>query len=161
MASEGMFCPHCGANQTKDDVRERLDQMEESLTNTIRKENTAALTRLCTLALFLAAFGLLRAYFVELIGSKLDSSDYGWRLFGWIFMLGHLGKAIGAMMMLKRSLRALYIYTASMVIYLLAVFIKTGAYHNQWSLWSSMVIALPGLVLLYLFWRPDIRNKLA
>lgn len=143
MDQEINFCPNCGEDQR--------------IINT--KDNATFLIVLCVLTIIGSIFTIGRAYLYEMISMMDNNSNY---LRGWVYAASGIGTLVGAIMMIKRSLKGLYIYTASQVIYIITVIIASfsygdefGSHGNEATLLASaiaMFFLLPSVVFLVLYW---------
>jgi hypothetical protein len=143
LVDQSNFCPNCGADQ------------KISLANATVKEPATFLVALCVLTILGSVFGIARGFIYEVV-SELDSGGNYYR--GYIYILTNIGTLVGAIIMLRRRLSGLYIYTACQIIYILTVFGASLSYDDLFD--GSGVIAsgisalflVPSIVFLILYW---------
>ena len=134
------FCKTCGSNQNPPQ-------------NNVIKKDSTLLTVLCILTIIGSLFGILRGWLYELV-STVGNDDY---FRGWIYIFANIGTLVGAIMMLKRKILGLHLYTVFQSIYILTVIYATLVYEisdfEGLAIVLSMFFLIPSVVFLILYWQ--------
>ncbi len=141
------FCKICGTNQNEEQ-------------NDLIKSNTTFLTVLCVLTIIGSLFGIARGWIYELVSSMGNDGYYR----GWIYIITNIGTLAGAIMMLKRQINGLYLYSVSQGVYVLTVIYTTILYESSefegFALFISMLFLVPAIVFLILYWQNMFKKHL-
>ena len=141
------FCKICGTNQN-------VEQ------NDLIKTNTTFFTILCVLTIVGSLFGIARGWIYELVSTMGDDGYYR----GWIYIITSIGTLAGAIMMLKKELKGLYLYSVSQGVYILTVIYTTILYETSefegFALIISMLFLVPAIVFLILYWQTMFKKHL-
>ena len=145
MDEEINFCLSCGQDQ-------RINNPNQ------HKSNASFLIVLCVLTMIGSVFTIGRAYLYEMVSMMNESSNY---FRGWIYAGSAIGTLVGAIMMIQKKLKGLYIYSAFQIIYILTVIIASFSYNDDFgrhgkeaSLLASgiaMFFLLPSVLFLILY----------
>ena len=154
MDEETNFCPTCGEDQ-------RVAQTNQ------QKSNATFLIVLCVLTIIGSIFTIGRAYLYEMVSMMGGSSNY---IRGWIYAGTAIGTLVGAVMMIQKKLKGLYIYSAFQIIYLITVIIASfsygddfGSHGKEATLLASgiaMFFLLPSALFLILYWTKMVKKHL-
>ena len=150
MEEETNFCPSCGQDQ-------------RAYNSNQHKSNASFLIVLCVLTIIGSVFTIGRAYLYEMVSMMDESSNY---FRGWIYAGSAIGTLVGAIMMIQRKLKGLYIYTAFQVIYLITVIIASFSYGdtfdgaNALASGIAMFFLIPSVIILILYWTNMIKKHL-
>jgi hypothetical protein len=156
MEEEINFCPTCGEYKRGNNVN-------------LQKSNPTFLMVLCVLTIIGSVFTIGRAYLYEMSSLLGAHSNY---IRGWIYVGSSVGTLAGAIMMIKRKLDGLYIYSASQVINIITVLVASFSYSaafrnsvgcNEDLLLASgiaLFFAAPSIVFLVLYWTDMIKQHL-
>lgn len=143
------FCPACGADQ-------RFGPGAN--------QSSVLLIVLCVLTLVGSVFQLFRGMLYELVAAADNNSEY---IRGWIYSITAVVTIIGAIMMLQKQLKGLYVYTAGQVIYLLTCFWATSVYMNDPDFGGegiviaiSSLFIIPAIIFLIVFWGNECKRVL-
>jgi drug/metabolite transporter superfamily protein YnfA len=158
MEEEINFCPRCGEDQRANNVNQQ-------------KSNASFLIALCVFTIIGSVFTIGRAYLYEMVSMMGEGSNY---FRGWIYAGSAIGTLVGAIMMLQRKLKGLYVYSAFQGIYIITVLVASFSYSdtfdsfdggngNEASLLASgiaMFFLLPSILFLILYWTNMIKKHL-
>lgn len=143
------FCPVCGADQRF---------------NPGANQSSVMLIILCILTLVGSVFQLFRGMLYELVAAADNNSEY---IRGWIYSITAIVTIIGAIMMLQKQLKGLYVYTAGQAIYLLTCFWATSVYledvtdSDRILVWIiSSIFIIPAIIFMILFWMDECKRVL-
>lgn len=126
--------------------------------------NTSMLTILCIMSILGSLFTIGRGMLYELI-AEIDGGDY---VRGFTYALTSVGTTIGAVMMLGKSLKGLYVYTVCQSIYLLTVIIATSSHmsgklfrgEEEWAIFIASIFFVPSALFLWVYWSPGVKKCL-
>ncbi|WP_298512843.1 zinc ribbon domain-containing protein [uncultured Kordia sp.] len=156
IAAEVKFCPHCGAKQPSQTA---------NIPNTAEQEAQAKpptiIIILAVLTICGSLFGIGRALLYDLFGSA--TNDDSIRIRAIIYVVTSVGTILGAVFMLLKQRKGLYIYTVFQVIYIATVIYAASAHsHKDENLSSAMLVffVVPAILFLILYWLKDIRKHL-
>ncbi|MFY0603296.1 MAG: zinc ribbon domain-containing protein [Flavobacteriaceae bacterium] len=137
------FCPSCGAG----------------LLNDRSNRNSSLLMVLCILTILGSVFTIIRALLYEAFSEFDRSSEY---IRGWIYAASAIGTLTGAIMMIKKQLNGLYLYTIFQIIYLITVIIATFSYgeFGGFAFIISLFFIVPSVLFLILYWTNSVKNNL-
>ncbi len=154
------YCQYCGSHQLRDELMDRLDRVENSINNTVKKENTGLLVALGVISIIGSIFGIGRGLLYEAVSSLDPDSEY---VRGYIYVYANLGSLIGVIMLLSKKIWGLYIYTFSQVVYIVTVLWAAMSYEvgSSFAVAFSSFFLIPSVVFVFLFWTKDIKNKLS
>jgi hypothetical protein len=158
MEEEINFCPTCGQDQRANSINQQ-------------RSNASFLMVLCVLTIIGSVFTIGRAYLYEMVSMMGESNNY---FRGWIYAGSAIGTLVGAIMMIERKLKGLYVYSAFQGIYIITVLVATFSYSdafdsfngsngNEASLLASgiaMFFLLPSILFLILYWTNMIKKHL-
>ena len=155
------FCPHCGSNQLRDEIMDRLDRVESNINNTVKSENTGLLVTLGVLSIVGSIFGMSRGLLYEAIAGLADSGSSYTK--GYIYVFANLGSMIGVILMLSRKIVGLYAYTLAQIVYVVTVMISSMSYEEGRTLAVavSSFFMIPSVVFVFLFWSKGVKDKLS
>jgi len=143
------FCPTCGTDQ-----RFTIGS----------KQSSTLLIVLSILTIIGSVFQLFRGMLYELVAAADNNSEY---IRGWIYSITAIVTIAGAVMMLMKHLKGLYVYTVGQAIYILTCFWATSVYMNDPDFGGEgIVIAIasvfivPAIIFLILFWTDDCKRVL-
>jgi hypothetical protein len=111
------FFPACGEYKRGNNVN-------------LQKRNATFLMVLCVLTIIGSVFTIGRAYLYEMVSTMGVHSNY---IHGWIYTGSSVGTLAGAIMMIKRKLDGLNIYSASQGIYIITVLVAYFSYNDAFS----------------------------
>jgi len=136
------FCPKCGASQKND--------------------NPTFLIVLCVMTILGSLFVMARGFLYEMFSTIGDNENYNR---GWIFFLTGIGTLVGALLMLKRKILGLYIYSGFQIFYILTVCYTASVYDdddltNLISIGIAGFFIIPSIVILLLYWTRTCRKYL-
>ncbi len=160
IGTQDNYCQHCGSNQLRDELMDRLEKVESSINSTVKKENTGLLVTLSVLSIIGSVFGIGRGLLYEAVSSLDADSEY---IRGYIYVYANLGSLIGIIMVLSKKIWGLYIYSISQVVYIVTVIWAAMSYEveSSFAVALSSFFLLPSAVFVFLFWSKDIKNKLS
>ena len=154
MDEETNYCPTCGEDQRALNINQE-------------KSNASFLIVLCVLTIIGSAFTIGRAFLYEMVSMMDNSSNY---LRGWVYAGSAIGTLVGAILMIQRKLKGLYIYSAFQIVYIFTVIIASFSYNDTFgshgkeaSLLASgiaMFFLIPSIIFLVLYWTNMIRKHL-
>lgn len=158
MDEETNFCPTCGEDQRANNLNQQ-------------SSNSSFLIVLCALTIIGSVFTFGRAYLYEMVSMMSENNNY---FRGWIYAGSAIGTLVGAIMMIQRKLKGLYVYSAFQGIYIITVLVATFSYSNAFdgfkgdngneaSLLASgiaMFFLLPSILFLILYWTNMIKKHL-
>ncbi|MGY8913800.1 MAG: hypothetical protein ACKVJF_01785 [Flavobacteriales bacterium] len=145
------FCPLCGENQRA------VNLIQE-------RERASFLIVLCFLTIMGSLFTMGRAYLYEMIFLMDDQSNY---FRGWIYGASSIGTFIGAIMMIQRKLKGLYLYSISQCLYIITVLVASVSYSNEFNgsdaiaSGIAMFFLIPSVAFLIMYWTNMIRKHLS
>ncbi|WP_298512834.1 hypothetical protein [uncultured Kordia sp.] len=140
------FPPHDGNNQQRE---------------VVFVERRGAPTMLTILVIFTiigSLFSMGKSLFYDTVESYFG---FGGSYTYWVYALTCAGTMIGAIMMLSKRLKGLYLYSACQIIFI-AMFIlsRIPSADVYYSTSYTMLVALPAIIFLVLYWSKDIRDYL-
>ena len=141
------FCPTCGE-----------DQRGKSTSN------ATFLIVLCTFTIIGSVFTMGRAFFYEMISVLDESHTY---LRGWVYFGSAIGTIVGAIMMIQKKMRGLYIYSIFQIIYILTVITASFSYGGPGeakfliATGISMFFIVPSILFLVLYWTDIVKRNLS
>lgn len=158
MDEETNFCPTCGENQRANNINQQSN-------------NASFLMVLCVFTIIGSVFTIGRAFFYEMVSMMDESSHY---LRGWVYAISAIGTLVGAIMMIQKKLKGLYVYSAFQGIYIITVLVASFSYSdvfdglnggngNGVSFLASgiaMFFLLPSILFLILYWTNMIKKQL-
>lgn len=156
MGEEINFCPNCGQDQHSKNI-------------TAQKSSTTFLTVLCILTIVGSVFTILRSVLYEMISMMDSNSNY---IRGWIYAGSSIGTLIGAILMLQKKLKGLYLYSVFQAIYIITVLFATFVYgdifkesgrNNEMSTLAftiAMFFLVPSIFFLVSYWKNPIKKHL-
>ena len=160
IGGQDAYCQYCGSHQLRYELMDRLDRVENSINNTVKKENTGLLVTLSVISIIGSIFGIGRGLLYEAVSSLDADSEY---IRGYIYVYANLGSLIGVIMLLSKKIWGLYIYSVSQVVYIVTVISAAMSYEvgSAFAVAFSSFFLIPSVVFVFLFWTKDIKNKLS
>ena len=124
-----------------------------------RNRSAYFLVTLCALTILGSLLSIALTYFFETISETRKGHNY-YR--SYIFILTHLGTLIAAVIMLKRKLVGLYLYTAAQMVYILTVISTAIVYDNVFKGLGNVIslFLVPSIAFMILYWLPVNRKHL-
>ena len=159
ISDDHAFCQHCGTPtsttekstaQTTPPPTTPADEPEKRISDSLRM--------LCIFTILGSAFGIFRGLIYEMVTAAGDWNDSYIR--GFLYVLTNFGTMLGAILMLQKQKRGLYVYTGSQIAYILVVVFASFVYDSAdyfegaevfaWSV--ALFFILPSILFLFLYW---------
>jgi hypothetical protein len=168
VSEDHAFCQHCGA-ATSNEASANSDSTSKT-TAPIELEPQEKISDflrlLCVLTIIGSIFGIFRGLIYEMITAAGDWNDNYLR--GFLYTITNFGTLIGAILMLLRQKRGLYIYTASQLAYIMVVFVASFVYKSEnyfegaetFAFALALFFLLPSILFLFLYWMKVNVNQL-
>lgn len=162
IAQDVNFCPHCGAKQPEQQVQETQQVQEEVSTayQETRNKPPVIIIVLAILTICGSIFTIGRAVLYEFFGSV--TNDDGIMIRAGIYVFASIGTIAGAIMMLLKKMKGLYVYTVCQVIYIAAATFAAVAHNSKENLASVIFVffVAPSILFLIFYWIKDVRKHL-
>ncbi|MCH2194334.1 hypothetical protein [Kordia sp.] len=148
-------------NNNIDDIQFPPHENNNQEREVVYVERTGAPTMLTILVIFTiigSLFSMGKSLFYDTVESYFG---FGGSYTYWIYAATCVGTMFGAIMMLSKKKNGLYIYSACQVIFV-AMFVlsRIPSGTTYYSTSYTMLVALPALIFLALYWSKDIRDYL-
>lgn len=154
------FCEHCGtATSNTTPVTPPAETVSSASKEGKSSERISDFLRLlCIFTILGSIFGIFRGLIYEMVTTVGNLNQNYIR--GFLYVFTNFGTLVGAILMLLRQKRGLYIYTGSQVVYIVVVIFASFVYESAdyfegaetfaWSL--ALFFLLPSILFLLLYW---------
>ena len=160
VSEDHSFCQHCGTAISASEKTTAQTPSESGTPEvTAPKKGISDFLRfLCVLTIIGSVLGIFRGLIYEMITAAGDWNDSYTR--GFLYVITNFGTLTGAILMLLRQKKGLYIYTGSQIGYILVVIFASFVYKSEdyfegaetFAMSLALFFLIPSVLFLGMYW---------